>query len=190
MNHGYFADRLPSGVAWPAPCPRVRPCKRSKVSTAVSFPSPRPSARPSARPPARPPAHSALQFKSIAGRTPLTCQTSRPVVLCACFQRLHQTVSVSFPGTRATKEAGQIRPLLRGLRARSEAPKTLHRQRGHYKAPHGGVVHVTGNPAPSSPPPCQNPTGCSNRLAHFDRPVRHLLVRLVHYNHISHSRTN
>ena len=38
----------------------------------------------------------------------LTCQTSRPVVLCAWFQRLHQTVSVSFPGTRATKEAGQI----------------------------------------------------------------------------------
>ena len=58
----------------------------------------------SARPPARARPDSNLSLSCAQ----LTCQTSRPAVLCAWFQRLHQTVSVSFPGTRATKEAGHI----------------------------------------------------------------------------------
>ena len=38
----------------------------------------------------------------------LTCQTSRPVVLCVWFQSYIRRSSVSFPGTRSTKEAGLI----------------------------------------------------------------------------------
>ena len=41
-------------------------------------------------------------------RAPLTCQISRPAVLCVWFQSYIRRSSVSFPGTRATKEDGQI----------------------------------------------------------------------------------
>ena len=37
----------------------------------------------------------------------LTCQISRPAVLCVWFQSYIRRSSVSFPGTRAAKEAGE-----------------------------------------------------------------------------------
>ena len=86
-------------------------------------------------------------------------QISRPAVLCVWFQSYIRRSSVSFPGTRATKEAGQIlhpsAPMRKRMRFQDNSTNLLAAciwvLRGLIRNKnHGARLQPAGCPLPSS----------------------------------------